>query len=240
MSFCHQRSGYHGYSLLFLLTLLFAPFALAQTDTTQQPAAKPAENTSVQARIRARRQQRTAQLINEIYSRKYEAYFGGGYLRFLPGNLQRVNEVSWDGGFTDYLTHKLGVTVDVRGQYGTAYTYNNEFDIHQPQIHQFAFLGGPQYRIYARPHVAVSARVLAGGVYGDFNGDTRGLGSLLRLYPDGTAVGVNAGLPVDFNLSPRLAVRLTPEYFLTTFGSTTQNNRGFTAGVVYRLGKTSK
>jgi Outer membrane protein beta-barrel domain len=235
MSFCHHRFGYLGYPLL-LLTLLFAPLAVAQTDTNQPPA-KPTESSSVQARIRARREQRLNQLISEIYGRKYEFYFGGGYLRFLPGDLQHVNETLWNVGFTDYLNNKWGVTGDVRGIYGTAYTYNNPNNIHLPQIYQYSFLGGPQYRFYKRPHIAVSARALAGAVYGNFNGDTRGLGSTLRLYPDGTAFGLNIGLPVDFNLSPKLAVRITPEYFLTTFGSTTQNNRGFTAGVVYRFGK---
>lgn len=238
MSFRHQRSGYLGYSLL-LLTLLFAPLAIAQSDTTaaQQPS-KPAEGTSVQARIRVRRQQRTAQAITEIYGHKYEVYFGGGFQRFLPGkDLQHVNEASWNGGFTDYLTRKLALTGDVRGSYGSAYTYNNPYSIHLPSIYQYTFLAGPQYRVYARPRYSISARVLAGGSYGNFNGDTRTLGSLLGLYPDGTAFAVNAALPIDLNVTPRVALRLSPDYLLTTFGSTTQHNRGFTAGIVYRFGK---
>lgn len=242
MSFCHQRFGYRGYSLL-LLALLFAPFAIAQTDTTQQPAQQPAATqqptpaTSVQARIRARRIQRTAQLVHDIYDHRYEIYFGGSYLRFLPGDLQHINESGWNVGATRYFTGKLGVTVDARGLYGAAYTYNNPFNIHQPTVYQIAGTAGPQYRIYRRPHVSVSGRVLAGVVYGNQTGDTRNLGEQLRLYPDATTFALNAGLPIDFNLSPSLSVRITPEYFMTTLGSTTQNNRGASAGIVYRFGK---
>lgn len=245
MSFRHQRFGYRGYSLL-LLTLLFAPFAIAQTDATQQPAQQPTQQPaaqqqsptlSVQARIRSRREQRTAQLIHDVYDHKYEIYFGGTYLRFLPGDLQHVNEAGWNVGATRYLNNKLGITLDARGLYGAAYTYNNPFNIHQPTIYQIAGTAGPQYRFYKRPHIGISGRVLAGVVYGNQNGDTRNLGSLLRLYPDAATFGLNAGIPVDFNLSPKLSFRITPEYVLTTFGSTTQNNRGVSAGIVYRFGK---
>lgn len=235
MSFRHQHSGYISYSLL-LITLLLAPFAIAQTDTPQQPA-KPTEATSVQARIRARREQRTVQQINEIYSSRYEVFFGGGYQRFLPGNLQHASLRSWDVGLSRYYTRKLAATVDFRGQYGEAYTYNNPYHINTPSISQYAFLVGPQYRFYARPKVAISARVLGGGIYGNFSNDTRNLANQLGLYPDGTVAAVNAALPIDFNLSPKLAVRIAPDYLFTNFGSTTQHNRGVTANIVYRFGK---
>lgn len=246
MSFCQQHSGYRRYSLL-LLALLFAPFAVAQTGATQQPAQQSAPQAStpqqvdptvsVQARIRQRRILRTAQLVHEVYDHKYEAYFGGGYLRFLPGNLQHTNEEAWNLGVTRYFDRNLGITVDARGLYGSAYTYNNPYNIHNPTIYQIAGTAGPQYRFYKRPHVGISGRVMAGVLYGNQTGDTRNLGTQLRLYPNATAAAVTAGLPIDFNVSPKLAVRLTPEYFLTTLGSTTQNNRGFTAGIVYRFGK---
>jgi hypothetical protein len=38
-------------------------------------------------------------------------------------------------------------------------------------------------------------------------------------------------------LSPSIGLRVAPEYFLTGFGSTLQNNLGFTAGIAYRFGK---
>jgi hypothetical protein len=42
---------------------------------------------------------------------------------------------------------------------------------------------------------------------------------------------------VEYNFSPAIGFRVAPEYLMTNFGSTIQNNRGFTGGVVIRWGK---
>ncbi len=63
-------------------------------------------------------------------------------------------------------------------------------------------------------------------------------GTLIGLWSNGTNFSVAAGVPVDYNLGPGLAVRLQPGYWLTTFGRTVQvKNLGFTAGIVYRFGR---
>ncbi len=218
-----------------------------QTDQAQPlqsvPAQTPAERAQVlreaQRRVHARRQQRVAQVIQDTYSHKYELYFGGGYLRFRPGtNLQHMNEAAWNVGVTDYLHGKLGITADFRGYYGTAYTYNNEFNVHSPSISQYTFLVGPQYRLYARERWAASVQALGGAGHGNFDTNTGGLPSgYLNLWPNGTSFNVSVGVPVDYNLGPGLALRLTPNYLLTDYGSTLQHNLGFNAGIVYRFGR---
>jgi len=90
--------------------------ATPTSDQAQQPDAQTQAGLSVQARIRARREQRRAAAIHEIYDHRYEGYLGAGYLRFRPGTtLQRVNEYNWNGGFTRYFDERLGVTLDGRG-----------------------------------------------------------------------------------------------------------------------------
>ena len=42
---------------------------------------------------------------------------------------------------------------------------------------------------------------------------------------------------MEYNLTPRVAVRVAPEYFLSGFGSTQQNSLGFTTGIAIRFGK---
>jgi hypothetical protein len=96
------------------LTLAFAvsaslasqsPALLAQASSSSQPDAPAAAATppaaqapnhgqlTVAARIKARREQRRATAIKEIYTHLYDAEIGMGYLRFHPGpNLQRLNE----------------------------------------------------------------------------------------------------------------------------------------------------
>jgi hypothetical protein len=207
---------------------------------------------TVQARLKARREQRRAAAIHDVYSHLYEAYFGSGYLRFFPGpgaqqsglpltGLQRMNEYAWNVGVTRYFNEKLGVTVDGRGWYGSAYVGNNpntSGGTNKPAISQYSAMAGPTYRFLIKPKYSVSGRVLAGGAWGNFSGD---LGpntpAQLGLYPDGASVAISASVPVEYNFSPAIGLRLAPEYLLTNFGSTIQNNRGFTGGVVIRWGR---
>jgi hypothetical protein len=206
-------------------------------DSAQQPAAKP--QVSVQARIRARRAQRRAAAIREVYSHLYEAYAGAGYLRFtLPSPLQRMNEYAWDAGLTRYFNERLGVTLGGRGYYGTAYVYNNGSNIYKPAVSEYAVLLGPTYRFYLQPRYSISGSVMGGYLMGDFSGDTAGIPtSVTHLYPDAKTFGISASIIGEYNLSPSLGVRVAPNYFASGFGSTIQNNLGFTAGLVYRFGK---
>ncbi|MGA3080997.1 MAG: hypothetical protein ABSD44_06405 [Terracidiphilus sp.] len=232
----------------------------------EQPAAQAQGQSegqlSVQARIKARRAQRRAAAIHEAYSHLYEAHGGMGYLRFVPGpgspaipatstspavphgpGLERAHEYAWNLGFTRFFDERLGVTLDTRGYYGTAYVYNNKLTnsaITNPAISEYAFLIGPTYRFYLQPKFSVSLRVLGGMDRGIFSGDTNHstvLSTGLGLWPDGYTYAASASLPWDYNLSPRVALRVAPEYFLSGFGSTTQNSLGFTTGLVVRFGK---
>ncbi len=220
--------------------------ASASPDQTQQPAAQSQGQLSVQARIKARREQRRAAAIRDVYLHLYDVYAGMGYQRFtLPSPLQRVNEFAWNAGFTRYYSERLGLTVDGRGTYGRAFVEPSEIppgipEITKPAIIQYAALAGPTYRFYLQPRFSISGRVMGGFTYGDFSGDTSGstsLATLLHLYPDAYTFAASASVPVEYNLTPNVGVRVAPEYFLTGFGSTLQNNLGFTAGIVYRFGK---
>ena len=192
-----------------------------------------------QQRVKARRKLREQQVIQDTYTHKYEAYFGGNYLRFRPGdNLQRINEAGWHAGITDYAFGKIGITVDGRGYYGTTYTGRNPYGVYQPSISQYTFMAGPSVRFFEGLHWGWTGQVLAGVGHGNFGTGTGGLPpELIGLYSDGNAFNLNVSASVDYNLSPGLALRLTPNYLMTRYGSSTQNNLGFTAGVLYRWGR---
>jgi hypothetical protein len=196
----------------------------------------------VQARIKARREQRRATAIHDVYTHLYEVYVGAGYLRFEPGTeLQRINQYSWDLGVTRYFNERLGVTIDGRGLYGAAYIGPNSTSnsaIYKPGISEYAAMGGPTYRFLIEPKYSISGRVMAGYGYGYFSNNTHPFTpQSLGLYPDGGGAAVNASIPFEYNVSPNLGLRIAPEYMLTTFGSSTQNGLGFTGGVVIRWGK---
>jgi hypothetical protein len=235
--------------LLLALTVSINLGAHAQDASSQsaQPAAPAAAPQTtgpltVQARLKARREQRRAAAIHDVYTHLYEAYVGAGYLRFTPGDaLQRVNEYSWDVGVSRYFNERLGVTIDGRGIYGSAYIGPNAASntaVYKPAVSQYAAMIGPTYRFLLEPKYSISGRILAGGAYGNFSGDTHPFTpTSLGLYPNGAGAAVSASIPVEYNFSPGVGFRVAPEYFLTNFGSTIQNSLGFTGGVVVRWGK---
>jgi hypothetical protein len=251
-----KRKGYLAYPFL-ASAILFASATMRGQDAPPQQTTAPQTQTETQTpppeqrtevlrqaqqRVKARRKLRVEQIIQDTYSHRYETYFGGGYLRFRPGtSLQRNSEYAWNVGITDYVRGKLGVTADFRGYYGTTFTYINQFQIFSPSISQYTFMAGPQMRLFEGQHWAWSGFVLAGVGHGNFGTGTGGLPpTLIGLYPDGNALNVTAGASLDYNLGPGLAVRLTPNYLFSRYGSDTQNNVGFNAGVVYRFGRQKK
>lgn len=233
-------------ALLVALGLPAMHAVQAQSSSSTSAPAAPAQDSaqnqgqvSVQARIRARREARRAAAVKEVYSHLYEVYLGAGYMRFTLGPpLQKVNEYLWDTGITRYYNERLGVTIDGRGNYGTAYVYNNGSNVFKPAISEYAAMGGPTYRFYLQPRYSISGRVMGGFLRGNFSGDANGVPiSQTHLYPDSNTFALEGSVLAEYNLSPSLGVRLAPNYFASGFGSTLQNNWGFTAGLVYRFGK---
>lgn len=242
--------------MVLLATVLSASLGLnasqlqAQASSSSQPDAQapeaPAPQTSgaltVQARLKARREKRRAAAIQDVYTHLYEAYVGTGYMRFTPGDhLQRLNEYAWNVGVTRYYNERLGVSVDGRGFYGSAYIGPNQTSntaVYKPAISQYMAMGGPTYRFLLEPKYSVSGRVMAGGAWINTSGD---LGPFtpaeLGLYANSASIAVNVAAPVEYNVSPGIGVRISPEYTMTNFGSTIQNNLGFTGSIVVRWGK---
>jgi hypothetical protein len=210
--------------------------AQAQPQTPPAAASQPGQVT-VQGRLKARREQRMAQAIRDTYSHTYEAFVGGGYQRLIPGaTLQHLTMYSWDVALTRYFNERLGLTVDGRGYYGTAYVGLNSTSVTRPAISHYDFLVGPTYRFYMRPKYSVAGRVMGGFGYANFSSDTNGFGTEpLGLYPDGMTYALAASIIGEVNVSPKLSLRLAPEYYAAGFGSRYQNEYGFTYGLVYRF-----
>lgn len=219
-----------------------------QQDQAQKPAAPNQGALTVQGRIRARREARRAAAIRDVYSHLYELDLGMGFARFVPGNglvagtrLQRVNFYSWNVGLTRYYNQRLGVTVDSRGYYGSAFVGINSASnssIFKPAISTYMFMGGPTYRFYMQPKYSVAVRAMGGYAKGNFNGDTNGFPSTaFGMWPDGNTFAASTSIIGAYNVSPAISLHLAPEYLFTGFGSTVQYSRGFTTGFTFRFGK---
>ncbi len=202
---------------------------------------------TVQERLRARREQRLKTQIHAIYDHLYEAYIGSGFIRTVAGpgvagdyggGLQKVNLYAWEVGFARYYSEHWAVTLDGRGYYGTQFLGPNPTNVVKPAISEYAALAGPSYRFILRPRYSVAGRVMVGAVFNNYFADANGFTApLLGLYPDSAAGVLNISLPIEYNVSNNLSLRLSPEYFMSSFDSSIQNGLGFGGSMVYRWGK---
>jgi hypothetical protein len=187
----------------------------------------------------ANRKARIERTIQDTYSHRWEAGGGGGYLRFRSGeDLQRNNEVSWWVSGTYYMNQKLGILADVRGHYGNAKVGNTIYNIQNPQISEYTFMAGPNYRVYAKEKYAVSIYGSVGAGIGKFDSGSKGIPAAnLGIWPSETRAVFSVGANLDYNFYPNLAMRVTPTYLGSTWGGTIQNNLGVNLGVIYRFGR---
>lgn len=217
------------------LGFVFSSGATAQVVQRKQKRARRETNASRQARI-----QRT---IEDTYSHRWEVFGGGGYLRWKSGEAtQRNNEVSWKAGVSYFLTPKLSVLGDAQGSFGRAHTlrFNSAAaPFGDPQINEYFFTGGANYRFYTKEKVALSAQGTGGIAWGIFSSGspTSYTAQQVGLWNDGSRPAFTVSVNADYNFYPNLAVRFAPTYIGTTFGGSVQNNVGFNAGVVYRFGR---
>ncbi len=218
--------------------VLSSSAAFAQTTSTGAPA-------PTRSRRNASRQSRMARNIADAYSHKWEVAGGGGFLRFRTGeSLQRISEVNFFVAPTYNLSPKWSVAGDIRGLYGNANIPNVNVlnNVFSPQISEYTFTAGPQYRLLAKEKYSISVNGQVGVGLSKFGGDAKGLPSQdLGMWPDSSSrpvFGVN--FIADYNLYNNFAVRVQPTYLATTFGSKVQNNLGVEIGLVYRFGRQKK
>ena len=223
---------------------LLAAFVCSAVSATAAAQAAPSGTPApgVSRRIRANRQARIQRNIQDAYSHKYEVAGGGGYLRFREGQyLQKVNQVNFFMTGAYNLKPQLAIVADVRGMYGhgnipNVFALNNVFS---PQISEYTFMAGPQYRFIGKEKYSISANVTAGVALSKFGGDAKGLPSQdLGLWPDSNSKpAFSVSVIGDYNIYNNLAFRIQPTYLGTTFGDTIQNNLGVNVGLVYRFGR---
>ena len=85
------------------------------------------------------------------------------------------------------------------------------------------YLFGPRISYRTESRITPFGQVLFGGVYSTMSGQT--------------ALAMTAGGGFDLKMAPHVAIRLAQgEYFMTCFGSQTQNNIRISTGLVFRFG----
>ena len=186
----------------------------------------------------ANRKARIERTIAQTYGHTWDAGGGGGYMRYRSGPyLRQNNEVSFWASTTYNLNPKLGILGTVQGSYGKAKLTDNQYIPFNPQISEYAFLAGPSYRFIRQEKYALSGFVQAGLDLGKFAGASKGFTAAeIGVWQGDYTAAFAAGVSLEYNIDPSVALRLTPEYLGTTFGSTLQNSKAVNLGIVYRFG----
>ena len=187
----------------------------------------------------ANRKARIARTVQETYGHRYEVGAGGGYLRFRSGEYkQQNNEVTFWVTPQYNLSERWSVLGLVGGGFGSARLNDTAVNATNPQIQNYNFLAGPSYRLVGKERFSVSLYGAGGAGYGRFSTGPKDFPSTtVGLWPSGTAAAFSAGLNLDYNLYPNIAVRVNPNYLGTKYGSSTQNSKGVNFGFVYRFGR---
>ena len=191
------------------------------------------------------------------YDNRYEVYGGLNYAHGQAGqNLPKHYNMGggelmatyWLGSFFHVPDNHLGVVADYRIQAGTSPVLpqaDGPFGFNRILIYQNILSGGLQYRGPKNRYVAIDFHALAGATHGTFdsaitrypkNLPQEPTTAFVGVYNDSTSGYGAAGGSIDFNYSPKVAIRLQPDITFEHFGTETREFFAISAGLVYRLG----
>jgi hypothetical protein len=198
------------------------------------------------------------------YANKYEIFGGLNFQNFQAGQAL-PNRMNLGGGevlFTYWLRgnipfiKNLGVGVDYRIDAGTTPVFANSGITkptqigstginNRPLVYLNTFMGGVQYRSrFRNQYAALNFHGYGGVSHGTFDSSYRNLvvplaeaNAATGLYSNRTKPMAALGASVDFNLSKKMAIRLSPDLILEHFGTETREFFAISGGVIYRFGK---
>jgi hypothetical protein len=178
------------------------------------------------------------------YDNKYEIYGGLNFMNFQAGqNLpKRMNLGGGEITGTWWLWKNVGLAADYRIDAGTTPVFANPFVNNRPLVYLNTGMLGAQYRWLKNQYAAVDFHGYAGVSHGTFTYSLKDVPDpqdrlQIGLYTNRTKPMAALGGSIDFNLSKRMAVRLSPDLILEHFGTETREFVSVSGGVIYRIGK---
>ena len=177
------------------------------------------------------------------YDNRYELYGGINFMNFQAGQSlpKRMNLAGGEVLGTYWLTKKIGLGVDYRGEAGTTPVIPNPFVNNRPLVYMNMIMGGAQYRGPKNHYAAINYHGYVGVSHGVFDYSTASVpaGSVAQigLYTNRTKPIAALGGSIDFNRSKAIAVRLSPDLIIEHFGTETREFFAISGGLIYRFGK---
>jgi hypothetical protein len=179
---------------------------------------------------------------NPQYAQRWDFYGGAQYAHFNPSpesGVHAINLLGWQADATVWMRTRFGIEANARGEYGTMDIPPNPYGVPPTaSMSEHLFLFGPSVRMLMHPHVTFAMHALIGAAYGKFSTDfPHGVVPQdVSIYNDKLTLGLAVGPSVDYNLGPRLSVRLIPDWQPTHYGFPWQNEFAGSVGIVYKLG----
>ena len=174
------------------------------------------------------------------YDNRYELYGGLNLMTFTAGP-QLPKKMNFGGVEllgTYWLNPRIGVAVDLRGEYGTSPVLPNFSGLNRVLVTQHMGMVGAQVRGPKNHFAAINYHGYVGVSRGTFD---QGTGNIrpenVGLYTNRTKPIGAFGGSVDFNYSKRVAVRISPDLVLTHFDHPYREFFAISGGLIYRFGK---
>lgn len=180
------------------------------------------------------------------YANRYEIYGGLNFMNFQAGqNLPtRMNMGGGELLGTYWLTKRIGLAADYRGEAGTTPVFPNapippsRSTIDRPLVYMNMGMLGAQLRGPKNQFAAINLHGYFGVAHGVFDGGTGGVPPQdVGLYTNRTKPIAAVGGSLDINRSKNFAIRVSPDMIFEHFGTETREFFAISAGVVYRFGK---
>jgi len=247
-------TGYRAVTAVFAVGLLMAGATEGQAQGT---VATPQTQTQIPISS-----SKIALAAPVTYDNKYELFTGFNFQNFQAGQVlpTRMNLGGGELLFTYWLPGKrwirnLGVAADYRFDAGTtpvlpnagttsfSPTTNGTGINNRPLVWLNTGMLGAQYRGPRNQYAALSFHGYFGVSHGTFDKSFRNINSNVDpfaetgLYTNRTKPFAALGASVDFNLSKKWAIRLSPDLILEHFGTETREFVGVSGGPIYRFGK---
>lgn len=179
------------------------------------------------------------------YDNRYEIYIALTYSDYVAGQhlAKRMNFGGGQALFTYWLNNHVGLGIEYRGQAGTTPVFASAdlYKISRPLVYMNMGLVGAEYRGPKNQYVAVNYHGYIGVSHGTFS-DTRKPNEpffyeYTGLYKDSTKPIGYIGGDLDYNINKKVAIRLSPDLVLYTYGGGTHPFFGVSLGGIYRFGK---
>ncbi len=177
------------------------------------------------------------------YGNRWDVFGGFSYSYFTTtyGHAKKANLYGASAQGTAWISPLIGIVGALRWDSGSIGIDPNQFEITNPRISQTLFLFGPEIRPFRTNRWAIGGHVLIGGTYGIFSHDLKGVPpNQVGLYNDQLAFAVATGGTFDYAITPKLSIRMIPDFQPTFYGHSIQKDFAGQFGVAYKFGSIKK